>query len=107
MSDAATRDRDQQFDKKADFLLCIGNAKRLQVLQIIYDSEVAVAELADMVGLSQSALSQHLAKLRSARLVKARRDAQTIFYSCASPAVLAILELLKQMFDDEAPNGSE
>lgn len=107
MRDTPATDVDQQFSMKADFLLCIGNAKRLQVLQIICDSEVAVAELADMVGLSQSALSQHLAKLRSARLVRARRDAQTIFYSCASPAVLAILKLLKQMFDDEAPNGSE
>jgi DNA-binding transcriptional ArsR family regulator len=55
--------------------------------------------LAIEVKLSQSALSQHLTKLKAANLVRTRRDAQTIFYSCDSEAVIRVLETLYDVFD--------
>lgn len=67
---------------------------------------MGVGELAQVVGLSQSALSQHLAKLRAKGLVSTRRDAQVIYYSVKSDRVHLILSMLKTMFDsaDEAPD---
>lgn len=58
-----------------------------------------MGQLEKMVGLSQSALSQHLAILRAENIVKTRRSAQTIFYSIMSDKVLKILALLDGMYN--------
>ncbi|MEC8274297.1 MAG: helix-turn-helix domain-containing protein, partial [Pseudomonadota bacterium] len=60
--------------------------------------EMAVGEIAKQVNLSQSALSQHLAILRSDGLVNTRRQAQSIFYSLASDKALTLLESVEQLF---------
>lgn len=85
-------------DKAADFLVVLGNAKRLMILGHLLDGEMSVNAIADKVGLSQSALSQHLAKLRSNGLVTTRRDKQMIYYSCDSAAVRAMLATLDEIF---------
>jgi DNA-binding transcriptional ArsR family regulator len=88
------------YEKKAELLLVMANAHRLRMLQTLTEREVAVNDLADIIGISQSALSQHLAKLRTKDLVKTRRDAQTIYYSVKSDKVHVILQMLSQMFDE-------
>ena len=55
-------------------------------------------DLADAVGLSQSALSQHLAKMREEGLVATRREAQTVFYRIADPNAARLLSLLKNIY---------
>ena len=50
------------------------------------------------MGLSQSALSQHLSKLRAQKLVKTRRDAQTIYYRLVDPAAIRIIETLSEIY---------
>lgn len=84
----------------ADFLRLLANDKRLLILcELMAEGELAVSALADAVELSQSALSQHLAKLRADGLVQTRREAQTIFYSVSRDArVGRTLALLKQLF---------
>jgi ArsR family transcriptional regulator, virulence genes transcriptional regulator len=76
----------------------MGNPQRLHLLIILSEGEASVNFLAEKVGLSQSALSQHLARLRKGKLVKTRRDAQKIYYSCASPAVLELLAVLTDIY---------
>ncbi|MGV3549079.1 ArsR/SmtB family transcription factor [Rhizobium sp.] len=78
----------------AAVLNAMSNPKRLEILAQLATGESSVTALAERVGLSQSALSQHLSKLRQAHLVSSRRDAQTIYYSVKSPAVAAIIEAL-------------
>ena len=69
----------------ARLLKLVANERRLLILcRLASAGEASVGELARIVGLSQSALSQHLAKLRRDSLVRTRRDAQTIYYSLAS-----------------------
>jgi DNA-binding transcriptional ArsR family regulator len=68
------------------------------ILNILSKEEVSVGSLAVMTELSQSALSQHLGKLRAASLVQTRRDAQTIFYRCDSVAVIQVLGTLSCIF---------
>ena len=89
--------------KRASRLLkAIGNERRLMVLCHLADGEKSVGALEDLVGLSQSALSQHLARLRRDNIVRTRRAAQTIYYSLASGAPLGILQSLHELFDPEA-----
>lgn len=78
----------------AELLGALANGKRLMIMCHLLDNEVSVNTLADKVGLSQSALSQHLAKLRALELVATRREGQTIYYRVASEDVRAILQTL-------------
>ena len=84
----------------AEFLTLISNEKRLAILAILLHGEMTVGSIADKVSLSQSALSQHLAKLRSLDLVETRRDRQMIYYSCNSDAVKQVLRTLDGIFGE-------
>ena len=70
---------EQTLAKAAGLLDVMSNEKRLIILSLIINNEISVGLLAAEVGLSQSALSQHLQKLRLAKLVHCRREAQTIY----------------------------
>lgn len=76
----------------ADLLRLLANEHRLQVLCALRPGELSVGQIADHVSLSQSALSQHLARLRLDGVVATRRQGQTIFYRIADPDVMAVLE---------------
>jgi len=82
----------------ADLLAAMGNQKRMMILCNLARGEMQVGVLADKVDLSQSALSQHLAKLRTRNLVKTRRDAQAIYYSISSEPVLKMLRTLTDIY---------
>jgi ArsR family transcriptional regulator, virulence genes transcriptional regulator len=82
----------------AGFLKVIANDRRLMVLCELLKGERSVGELEAVVGLSQSALSQHLAKLREANLVTTRRESQTIYYRIADPGVSKIVGALYELY---------
>ncbi|MGR4843458.1 ArsR/SmtB family transcription factor [Rhizobium sp. LARHSG275] len=90
----------------AALLSAMANPKRLLILCSLVKGEVAVGVLATQVGLSQSALSQHLSKLRAQKLVKTRRDAQTIYYSSSSEPVMKILAALEDIYLVQKRNRS-
>jgi len=85
------------FVDQAKLLALLANDKRLLIASLIFQEEHNVTDLAEKVGLSQSALSQHLARFRAAGVVATRRDAQTIYYSTSHEGVRRILEALDQM----------
>ena len=82
----------------SDFLTLLGNEKRLAIVALLLESEMSVGAIAEKVSLSQSALSQHLAKLRAFGLVKTRRDRQMIYYSCDSQAARRLLVTVEQIY---------
>jgi ArsR family transcriptional regulator, virulence genes transcriptional regulator len=82
-------------------LKSLANERRLLVLCHLSQGEKSVGELERLVDISQSALSQHLARLRRENLVETRRDAQTIYYSVCSPEALMVLETLYGIFCDD------
>jgi DNA-binding transcriptional ArsR family regulator len=82
----------------ADLLAAMGNQKRMMILCNLANGEMQVGTLAQRVELSQSALSQHLAKLRTRRLVKTRREAQAVYYSIDSEPVLQMLQTLTRIY---------
>lgn len=93
----------RQFEAQASeavgFLKAMANTPRLLVLCHLAESgALSVGQLASRVELSQSALSQHLAKLREQNLVTTRKEAQTVFYSVSDPKALQVLSLLHDLF---------
>lgn len=86
--------KESVFLSKSIILKAISNAKRLEILHYLHKEELSVGALEELVKLSQSALSQHLAVLRRAKIVKTRRNAQTIYYSIDNNTVEKILEIM-------------
>jgi ArsR family transcriptional regulator, virulence genes transcriptional regulator len=86
----------------ANLLKAISNEKRLIILCALYRGEKNVGQLEKIVGLGQSALSQHLARLRRDGLVKTRRDAQTIYYSIHHHSVYLFLKTLSEVCKEYA-----
>lgn len=84
--------------RAVDTLKALSNPKRLAILCRLGEGEISVGELAEVVGLSQSALSQHLARMRDQRLVATRRDQQTIYYRLDSPEVEGIIKTLRKLY---------
>lgn len=83
----------------AALLKVLANDRRLIVLcELAGVGERSVGELEAVSGLSQSALSQHLAKMRQHGIVKTRRSAQTIYYSLASREAKVLIEVLCRLY---------
>lgn len=89
---------EEQSEKASALLKALANEKRLMIVCILSRGEKNVGELEQFVGLSQSALSQHLARLRRDGVVDTRREAQTIFYSIKDPSVGKLLECLTGIY---------
>lgn len=85
----------------AGLLKALSNEKRLLIICALHRGEKSVGELEELIGLSQSALSQHLARLRKDKLVRTRRDAQTIYYSLDHEATTEILKCLYEISSPE------
>ena len=84
----------REVETAAELFDALSNDKRLLALLHLIAGELSVGALAEVVGISQSALSQHLARLRKLNLVKTRRRNQTVFYRCDHPEVLGALALM-------------
>src|SRR5215510_5749497 len=83
----------------AAMLRALANERRLMILCLLIEAgEVNAGELAQEVGLSQSALSQHLAKMREEGLVTFRREAQSVHYRIADPNVKRLIAVLKNIY---------
>jgi ArsR family transcriptional regulator len=84
--------------KACDLLGAMANTSRLMILCQLADGEKSVSDLQPTIGLSQSALSQHLAVLRRKHVVRTRRDGQSIYYSLTSGEAASIMHTLHQQF---------
>ena len=89
---------ENNIDDATILLKALSNDKRLTVLCAMVEMEKSVGELERIVDLSQSALSQHLARLRRDGLVTTRREAQTIYYSIKGDRAKTLLSCLQKMF---------
>ena len=84
-------------------LKALANENRLMILCLLAEGERSVGQVNEGVDLSQSALSQHLAVLRSEGLVTTRRDAQTIYYSLAEGPARQVIGLLHDIYCASGP----
>lgn len=99
-----TKRRDRQFmrhgaEEAAAMLRLLGNEHRLLLLCLLIEhGELSVGQLLEQVELGQSALSQHLARLREDGLVTCRREAQSMLYRIDDPRVETLVAALKSVF---------
>jgi DNA-binding transcriptional ArsR family regulator len=82
----------------AGLMKALGNESRLMILCTLAEGERSVGELNAMIPLSQSALSQQLARLRGQGIVKTRRESQTIYYSLAPGPADRVIHLLHDIY---------
>ncbi len=99
MLDNSLADFEANAKRAADLLKALGNEKRLMILcRLLIAKEMSVMPLAEAVGLSQSALSQHLARMREEGLVDYRRSGQMLFYHITDPNVRRVILVLKSIY---------
>jgi len=82
-------------------LKAVSNERRLLILCHLLQGEMSVGEINEKLDLSQSALSQHLALLRRHKLVKTRKEAQTVFYQLNSSETEALIALLHKLYCED------
>jgi DNA-binding transcriptional ArsR family regulator len=93
---------EQKAGTVADMLKAIGNARRLMLLcKLVEYGELTVGDLAREIGLSQSACSQHLAKMRDEGVIAFRRESQTLWYRIADPRAKTLLATLYELYCKE------
>ncbi len=91
-------DLKENAQRASELLKAMSNEKRLMILCFLTEGEKSVGQMESLVGLSQSALSQHLARLRRDGLVQTRRASQTIYYSLAGGEAPAIMKTLHSLY---------
>ena len=75
----------------AELFKIFGDSTRIKILYVLFESEMCVCDIAQELGMTQAAISHQLRSLKQCRLVKARRDGKTVFYSLADGHVRTIL----------------
>ncbi len=75
----------------ADFFKIFGDSTRIKILYVLFESEMCVCDIAQLLGMTQSAISHQLRALKQSKLVKYRREGKTVFYSLADGHVSTIL----------------
>lgn len=84
---------EEQYQDLAALLKLFGDGTRVQIMHALEQSELCVNDLAELLGVTKSAISHQLSQLRLARLVRCRRDGQQVFYSLADDHVKLILDM--------------
>ena len=75
----------------ADFFKLFADSSRIRILYVLFECELCVCDIAQLLSLTQSAVSHHLRNLKQAKLVKSRREGKTVFYSLSDNHVRAII----------------
>lgn len=83
------------YQLKAEFFKTLGHPARIRVLELLSEREHAVAEMLPEVGIEPAHLSQQLAVLRRANLVKTRKEGSNVYYSLASPHLAELLRVAR------------
>jgi DNA-binding transcriptional ArsR family regulator len=84
--------------RASELMKTLGHRDRLMILCHLVSGEKSVGELARLLDIPQSPLSQHLARMRREALVKTRREAQTIYYSIDSPEAEQLVGLMHELY---------
>lgn len=82
---------DDEFFSVADLFKMFGDSTRLKILFVLSRAELCVCDITKLVGMTQSAVSHQLRVLKTARLVKYRKEGKTVYYSLADSHVKTIL----------------
>lgn len=90
--------RQEQIDQAARAIKAMAHPLRLKILCVLGNDEVSVQDIVDAVGTSQSNISQHLAILREKGVLKARKDANRVYYRVGDQRTLALIGMMREVF---------
>lgn len=90
--------KDEDVERASRSLKAISHPLRLKILCVLGDKEVSVQEIVDIVGTSQSNISQHLAILRDKGVLSSRKDANRVFYSVGDRRILTLVSMMQEVF---------
>ena len=88
----------EQIELAARAMKAMSHPLRLKILCVLGDQEVSVQDIVEAVGTSQSNISQHLAILREKGILRARKDANRVFYSVSDQRTLKLIVMMRQVF---------
>lgn len=91
-------DRDEHIEQASHALKAMSHPLRLKILCVLGDQEVSVQDIVDLVGTSQSNISQHLAILREKDVLRTRKDANRVYYRVSDPRTLKLIGLMRDVF---------
>ncbi len=95
------------FQLKEEVLKTLANQKRLEILHLLNQRELTVSEMVEMLGISQTNLSQHLSLLRRNKLVSSRKDGLYVYYRLTDKRVATILLELRRFLVAQYANEPE
>jgi len=84
----------------AELFKVFGDTTRIRILYVLFEAEMCVCDIAEMLSMTQSAISHQLRLLKQFRLVKSRRDGKTIYYSLADDHVRSIIDQGKEHIEE-------
>ena len=82
--------------RAADIIKLLGHSQRLKIVEVLERGEASVSEICEALGLPQAIVSQHLARLRGARVVDSRRDGVHVLYRVVEPKVRHVLSCIRE-----------
>ena len=92
---------DQIYCYHAEMCKVFSHPKRLELINILRDGEMAVGELSDKLGLSPANLSQHLAMMRERRILVTRKEGNLVYYRIANPRLIQIFDSMREMLFEQ------
>ncbi|MFT4745636.1 MAG: DNA-binding transcriptional ArsR family regulator [Nitriliruptoraceae bacterium] len=95
------------YELKAAFFKTLGHPARIRILEVLRDGPANVADIAEIVGVSGSTLSQHLATLRRAEVIRSERQGSLLIYEVVDPRVFSLLEIGRQMLTTSLEGSQE
>ena len=90
--------RSEEIEQASIAIKAIAHPLRLKILCLLNSGEIAVQEIVEAVGTSQSNISQHLAILRDKKILKTRKDSNKVYYRIADQRILHLVALMRQVF---------
>ena len=84
--------KDEELYELAELYRVFGDSTRIKILYVLFESEMCVCDIAQVLGMTVSAISHQLKVLKQARLVKHRKDGKTVFYSLADDHVRTLID---------------
>ncbi|MBI5188025.1 MAG: winged helix-turn-helix transcriptional regulator [Nitrospirae bacterium] len=93
------------FSLQADICKTLGNPKRLEIIDALKDGELTVTELVEQLKIPKANVSQHLAILRSKKLVVTRREGLNIYYSIANPKIVKVCGMMREVLFEQLEEG--
>ncbi|MFQ5353707.1 MAG: ArsR/SmtB family transcription factor [Thermodesulfobacteriota bacterium] len=89
------------FKRQAEICKTMSSPVRMEIIYVLKEGEKSVTELVEATGLTKSNISQHLALLKNAEMVRSRRDGVNIFYSIASPKIVEACRLMREVLMEQ------